>query len=234
MPERDQHIVALGGGGFSLETSPVLDDYILGLTGRDKPKICFVPTASGDNDNYIVRFYKRFTGGSTEPTHLELFRRTVVDISEFLASQDVIYVGGGNSANMLAAWRIHGVDVALKRALAEGIVLAGVSAGSLCWFEWGVTDSFGPTLGRVEGLGILKGSNCPHYDGDPLRRPAYHAFVTAGMPAGFANDDGAALHFVNGSLHRVVASRANARAYLVELEHGVVRETPIVPDQLGA
>jgi dipeptidase E len=215
-----------------LETSRALDDYILGLARRDEPRICFVPTASGDSDNYIVRFYKRFTGGSTEPTHLELFRRTVDDIAEFLTSQDIIYVGGGNSANMLA-WRIHGVDIAIRRALEEGTVLAGVSAGSLCWFEWGVTDSFGPKLGRVEGLGILKGSNCPHYDGDPLRRPAYHAFVAAGMPAGFANDDGAALHFVDGSLHRVVVSRPSAKAYRVELEDGKVEETPITGDVLG-
>jgi peptidase E len=232
--QTSQHIVALGGGGFSLEASPVLDNYILGLARRDKPRICFVPTASGDSDNYIVRFYKRFTDGRSEPTHLELFRRTVNDISEFLVLQDVVYVGGGNSANMLAAWRIHGVDVAMRRALEGGTILAGVSAGSLCWFEWGVTDSFGPKLGRVEGLGILKGSNCPHYDGDPQRRPTYQALVGAGMPAGFANDDGAALHFMNGSLHRVVASRPNARAYRVELEHGVVRETPVVPDLLGA
>jgi peptidase E len=158
-----------------METSPLLDDYILALARRPRPRICFVPTASGDNENYIVRFYRRFSGTACEPTHLELFRRKVDDLSRFLRSQDVIYVGGGNAANLLAVWRLHHVDAALRAAAQEGTVLAGVSAGALCWFECGVTDSFGPELGRIDALGFIAGSHCPHYDGEANRRPAYHA-----------------------------------------------------------
>lgn len=229
-----QHIVALGGGGFSMESSPVLDDYILGLARRNRPRVCFVPTASGDNENYIVRFYRRFTTAGCEPTHLELFRRSIADLAKFARSQDIIYVGGGSVANLLAVWRLHGLDTALRAALSEGTVLAGISAGSLCWFEAGVTDSFGPELSRIEGLGFLPGSNCPHYDGEPGRRPAYHRLIRAGMPSGVAADVGAALHYVDGVLHRVVASRPSARAYRVELRGDDVVETAIDTHYLGS
>jgi peptidase E len=217
-----------------MEASPVLDDYILALARRPRPRLCFVATASGDNENYIVRFYRRFTGAACEPTHLELFRRSIADLSEFARSQDIIYVGGGNVANLLAVWRLHAFDTALAAALSEGTVLAGISAGSLCWFEAGVTDSFGPELSPIRGLGLLSGSNCPHYDGEPGRRPAYHRLIRAGMPSGLAGDDGAALHFVDGVLHRVVASRPNARAYRVELRGEDVVETAIDADYLGS
>ena len=164
MPDLGQ-IVALGGGGFSMEESPVLDDYILGLAGTKRPRICFVGTASGDNENYIVRFYRRFSQAQCEPTHLELFRRSVSDLQAFAERQDIFYVGGGNTANMLAVWRLYGFDEVVKAGFADGKVLAGVSAGSLCWFESGVTDSFGTDLAGMTCLGLLRGSNCPHYDG---------------------------------------------------------------------
>jgi dipeptidase E len=231
MPQ--QHIVALGGGGFSMEASPVLDDYILGLARQDRPRICFVPTASGDNENYIVRFYRRFTQANCQPSHLELFHRKVEDLAAFARSQDIFYVGGGSVANLLAVWRLHGLDRALRDALGEGTVLAGVSAGSLCWFECGVTDSFGaPELSPIECLGFVPGSNCPHYDGEAARRPAYTRLIRAGMPAGLAADDGVALHFLEGRLHRVVSSRAGARAYRVEIYGDDVREVAIEPEQL--
>jgi peptidase E len=193
-----------------------------------------VPTASGDNENYIVRFYRRFSGTACEPTHLELFRRKVDDLSRFLRSQDVIYVGGGNAANLLAVWRLHHVDAALRAAAQEGTVLAGVSAGALCWFECGVTDSFGPELGRIDALGFIAGSHCPHYDGEANRRPAYHRLLRAGMPGGLAADDGVALHFVDGVLHRVVSSRENAQAHRVVFENNDVHETTLTPEYLGA
>jgi dipeptidase E len=223
VPHRKQ-IVALGGGGFSMEASHLLDDYILALARSDRPRVCFVPTASGDNENYIVRFYRRFAGTNCHPSHLELFRRTVVDLAEFARSQDVLYVGGGNSANMIAVWRLHGFDVALRDAYEGGTVLAGVSAGSICWFETGITDSFGPTLARLDGLGLVTGSNCPHYDGESARRPAYHRMIREGLSAGVAVDDGAALHFVDGILHKVVSSRPEARAYAVQLRNHDVEE----------
>jgi len=228
-------IVAMGGGGFSMEPSPLLDDYILSLAGRERPRICFVATASGDNENYIVRFYKRFSQAACQPTHLELFRRTIVDLEAFAASQDIFYVGGGNVANLLAVWRLHGFDVAVRRAFERGAVLAGVSAGSICWFEEGVTDSFGePELSPVKALGILGGSNCPHYDGEPARRPAFQRLIAGGMADGLAADDGVGLHFVGSALHRVVSSRAGAQAFRVERAGSEVRETAIEPDYLGA
>ena len=228
-----EQIVALGGGGFSMEESPFLDDYIMDLAGNKHPKICFIPTASGDNENYITRFYRRFSRAMCRPTHLELFRRDGQDLDEFVSAQDVIYVGGGNTANMLAIWRLHGLDTALRNALAAGTILAGVSAGSICWFQSGVTDSFGDKLESVQCLGFLPGSNCPHYDGETTRRSAYHRLVSDGMPEGIAADDGVGLHFIDGELHRVVSSRPNARAYRVELTDGEVVETAIKPDLLG-
>lgn len=228
-----QQIFAMGGGGFSDEKSPVLDDYILSLARNDRPRICFVPTASGDNESYIVRFYRRFTGADCRPRHLELFRRTLRDLEVFARDQDIFYVGGGNVANLLAVWRLHRFDLALKAALVGGTVLAGLSAGSLCWFEAGVTDSFAePELSSITGLGFLPGSNCPHYDGEAARRPAFTKFIAEGMAAGFAADDGVGLHFMDGALHRVVSSRERARAYRVELIDGEVREQPLEAERL--
>jgi dipeptidase E len=228
-----KHIVGLGGGGFSMESNPVLDDYILGLASSERPRICFVPTASGDNENYVVRFYRRFTNGSCQPTHLELFRRSIRDLLDFARSQDIIYVGGGNVANMLAVWKLHGFDLALRAAYENGTVLAGISAGSLCWFQCGVTDSMGdPELSSIDGLGLIAGSHCPHFDGEPARRPAYLRLVRGGMPAGLAADDGVALHFVDGVLHRVVSSRSSARAYRLERRGEDVVETAIEPELL--
>jgi peptidase E len=144
---RDRQIVAMGGGGFSMEPdNPLLDDYILSLASTDRPRICFLPTASGDDPTYIVNFYTAFAGRA-DASHLPLFSRRGEDAQAFLLDQDVIYVGGGNTENMLAIWRVHGVDRALRAAWDAGIVLAGLSAGSLCWFETGTTDSFGSAFG---------------------------------------------------------------------------------------
>lgn len=138
-----------------MESSPVLDDYILGLARRDRPRICFVPTASGDSDNYTVRFYKRFSGAACEPTHLELFRRNVRDLAAFARTQDIFYVGGGNVANLLAVWRLHGFDQVLRGAYNDGAVLAGISAGSLCWFEGAAAGV--PTPGRRRDASRCRG-----------------------------------------------------------------------------
>lgn len=229
-----RHIVALGGGGFSMESSPLLDDYILGLARRERPRICFVPTASGDSDNYVVRFYKRFSGAACEPTHLELFRRNIRDLAAFARAQDIFYVGGGNTVNMIAIWRLHGFDQALRTAYDGGAVLAGISAGSLCWYESGLTDSFAiPELSATDCLGFLPGSHCPHYDSEPQRRPAYQRMVANGMPPGVAADDSVALHYVDEVLHRVVSSRPSACAYRVERSGDGVTET-VLPAELLA
>ena len=228
-------IVALGGGGFSMEPeNPLLDDYVLALAGRPRPRVCFVPTASGDSDNYVVRFYRAFPTTRCEPSHLALVNRTVADLRALVLDQDVVYVGGGNTANMLAVWRVHGLDRVLREAWEAGVVLCGISAGALCWFEAGVTDSFGSELRPLrDGLGLLGGSHCPHYDGEPRRRPAYHRFVGEGLPAGLAADDGVALHFVGPALAHVVSSRPGARAYRVARLDGQVTETAVDAHYLG-
>jgi peptidase E len=232
---RDRQIVAMGGGGFSMEPeNPLLDDYVLGLTGMSRPRVCFLPTASGDDPTYVVNFYTAFAGRA-DASHLPLFSRRDEDVEPFLLGQDVIYVGGGNTENMLAIWRVHGVDRALRAAWEAGIVLAGLSAGSLCWFETGTTDSFGAALGRLSGgLGFLPGSHCPHYDGEATRRPAYHQLVADGLPGGYAADDGAALHFGGTELREVVSSRPEALAYRVERLDGAILETALPTRYLGA
>ena len=236
-----RHIVAMGGGGFSEEPeNPLLDDFVLALAteraaalGRTRARVCLVPTASGDDPVLVRDFYDAFAR-SSDATWLPLFDRAGRDPREVLLDQDAIYVGGGNTANMLAVWRLHGVDVALRDAWERGIVLAGLSAGSLCWFAGGITDSFGAGLTALDdGLGLLRMTNCPHYDAQPLRRPTYQREVADGLPGGFAADDGAALHFVGTELAEVVTSRPDAGAYCVELVGGAIVETGLPSRYLG-
>ncbi|UOY92255.1 peptidase E [Ectobacillus sp. JY-23] len=210
-----KQIIALGGGGFSMEPdNPLLDQYILAQTNKPQPKICFIPTASGDADSYIKRFYDFFEKQACVPSHMSLFKPHTRDVRGFLLSQDIIYVGGGNTKNMLAIWREWGLDSILQEAWEQGIILAGISAGSICWFEEGVTDSYGDGLEPLRCLGFLKGSNCPHYDGEPERRPAYQKLVAAGqIKGGIAADDSVALHYIGDALHRIVSSRPEAGAY---------------------
>ena len=205
-----RHIVAMGGYGLGT----ALDEYILGLArGR---RVCFVPTASAESPEFVVRFYAAFAARA-EPTHLSFFPWPPEDLRELVCAQDVIYVGGGNTANMLAIWRVHGLDDALRAAWEAGVVLCGSSAGMICWFEAGLTDSFGPQLeGMRDGLGFLPGSACPHYDGEELRRPRYRELVDGGFPAGWAAEDGVGLHFDGTELAEVVSVLPGKRAYRVE------------------
>ena len=214
--------------------NPLLDRYVLGLTGRESPSICFVGTASGDAESYIARFYAAFRQLPCTPTHLSLFSPPTADLRSFVLSQHVIYVGGGNTKNLIALWREWSLDEIMRDAWQRGIVLSGLSAGSICWFEQGTTDSIPGPLTVLPCLGFLHGSNCPHYDGEPERRPSYPRFIAQGAIAnGRAADDGVALHFVGQSLARVVSSRPQARAYRVERVATEVVETAIVPDYLG-
>ena len=229
----DRHLVAMGGGGFLMEPdNPCLDDYVLHLADAPRPRICFIPTASGDAPEYATKFYDSYARRA-EASHLYLFGRPRTDMASLLASQDIIYVGGGNTANMLAVWRVHGVDRMMRDAWERGVILTGVSAGMICWFECGVTDSFGPLAALRDGLGLLPGSACPHYDGEKDRRPTYQRLVRGGFPAGYAADDGAALHFVDTDLVACVASRATAGGYRVRAESGTVTETPLSVRLLG-
>jgi dipeptidase E len=215
----------MGGGGFMMEGDSLLDDFLLSLSPSPRPRVCFVPTPTGDSDRVIAAFFEAFARRDCEPSCLRLFG-TPERSAEQLAHQDVIYVSGGNTANALAVWRLHGVDAALRAAWERGAVLGGVSAGANCWFESSVTDSFGRQLdGLRDGLAILPGSFCPHYDGEELRRPVYHRLVDEGFPPGYAADDRVALHFLGPELHEVVASVAHAQAYRVEPGG----ETPLEP-----
>ena len=214
----DRHIVAMGGGGFS-DDDPRLDRYVVDLAGTSSTKVCFVPTASGDATAYVERFEDACVSRGWTSSVLTLFDRHVADVGAFLGEQDVIYVGGGNTANMLAVWRIHGVDAALRAAWEAGVVLCGVSAGGNCWFDASTTDSYG--IGRADaledGLGFLEGSFCPHYDGEPERRPSFHRLVASGaLPGGIACDDLAAVHFSGTQLVEAIAAEPRAGAYRVK------------------
>jgi peptidase E len=236
MTQSRRQIVAFGGGGFSMEpNNPLLDDYVLSLTGSDRPKVCFLPTASGDADHYVVRFYRKFCASACESSHVSLFRRDsgVGDIERHLLTRDVIYVGGGSVLSLLGAWRAHGLDAMLRRAWEAGVILCGGSAGSLCWFAAGVTAFHGAPE-RYEGLGFLPWSNCVHYDAEPERDGAYRRMLLDGMRSGYAAEDGTALHFVGNRLTRVVASRPGARAYRMRNAGGRVERRTLMADYLGA
>lgn len=213
--------------------NPLLDDYVLGLTGSAEPRVCFLPTASGDADHYLVRFYNAFRERA-RPSHVSLFRRErgVSDPRTHLLAQDLIYVGGGSLISLLGVWRAHGFDSILREAWEAGVVLCGLSAGSLCWFSEAVSGYHGE-VSRVSGLGLLSHSNAVHYrEGE--RRAAFHRHLLDGMPAGYAAEDGTALRFVGDELVEVVASRADARAYKLERRGPRVLETRLATRYLGA
>jgi peptidase E len=215
--------------------NPLLDDYLMSLARdrRERPRVCFLPTASGDADHYIVRFYRHF-GVHCEASHVSLFRRDngAADPLEHLRRQDLIYVGGGSVISMLGVWRAHGIDRALAEAWQRGVILAGLSAGSLCWFAEGVTAFHGEAT-RVEGLGLLPCSNSVHYDGEKGRDVAYRRLLMEGMPSGYAVEDGAALHFIGSRLARVVSSRPRARAYRMRFAGGRVVRCALAARYLG-
>src|SRR5258708_29728230 len=194
----ERHIVAMGGGGFSMEPrNPMLANFVHSLAGRKKQlRVCFVGTASGDSDTYIRRFHEAFPPSRAAATHLTFFERTVRDLKSFAMDQDVIYVGGGSSANMLAVWRLHGLDKVLRAAWNAGVVMTGISAGAICWFEDGITDSFGmPFRGLDDGLGLGRGACWPHSGGEKERRPGLRRLVKRGFPSAIALGDCGAAAF---------------------------------------
>ncbi|MGH7726996.1 MAG: Type 1 glutamine amidotransferase-like domain-containing protein [Candidatus Eiseniibacteriota bacterium] len=238
---KQRHIVAIGGGSFYTDPGNSLDDFLIALTKAPRPRVCLLPTAGGDADLPCEAFLRSFLERRCRPSVVRLFRRDLEDLESVLLAQDLIFVGGGNTANLMAVWRVHGVDRILRAAHERGIVLAGVSAGGLCWFDEGLSDSYHVTnLKPVTGLlGLLKGSFCPHYDSEENRRPIYRRLVAeGGLASGMAADDGVALHFADGALVEAVAFRPGGSAWQVERVVGggeapSVTESPIATRLLG-
>ena len=195
----------------------LLDEHVLALTGVERPRVCFLPTASGDADHYVVRFYRAFAASRCEPSHISLFRREtgVGDPRSHLLQQDLVYVGGGSLVSLLGAWSAHGIDLALHEAWRSGVVMCGGSAGSLCWFSHAVSSFHEGPPREIEALGFLPWSNAVHYAEEPGRRGAFLDAVGRGMAPGYGAGDGAALHFVGTELANVVSSRPGARAFHV-------------------
>ncbi len=234
----DRLIFAMGGGGFTMEPdNPLLDDFVLSLAPRAprEPRILFLPTASGDTTAQINAFYARFSGRACVPEHLSLFRLREIErpLEEIVMAQDVVYVGGGSMRNLLAIWRAHGLDRTLIEAWRRGIVLAGLSAGAMCWFEGGVTRSSGPPM-AIGGLGLLEGSLTVHADGEPERLPVWLASVRDGtLPGGWAVDDGVGLLFCRQRLRRIVSSRPGAGVQRVDAITGELVRARLEPELLG-
>ena len=218
-------IIAIGGGGFLAEPRNLaLEHYIVSQTGRSRPNVLMIPTARGDDAAYVAKFHQAFGELGATTAHLPFFERTP-DLRALILAQDAIFVGGGNTKSMLAVWREWGLPTLLREAYEKGIVLGGQSAGAICWFEQGVTDSWAGRLRPLDCMGLLSGSCCPHYDGEAERRPAYHALMEAGdIKAGYAIEDTVAAHFREGRLERVISKRAGSRAYYVSVEAGSVTE----------
>jgi peptidase E len=213
----ERQIIGLGGSGGSDEAATRrLLAHAVGLSGAEAPKVAVVPTAVGDDADSVLRHYGLLPSNAVT-SYIPFFPWPPADLRKLMLAQDAIFVCGGNTANMLAIWRVHGFDAILREAWEAGVVLTGWSAGMICWFEAGVTDSFGPQLeGMRDGLGFLPGSACPHYDGEERRRPVYTELVRGDFPGGIAADDGVGVHFRGTELVDVVTVRDGATAYRVE------------------
>jgi dipeptidase E len=215
----------------------LLDDHVLSLTGVERPRVCFLPTASGDADHYVVRFYRAFPASRCEPSHISLFRREtgVGDPRAHLLSQDLVYVGGGSLISLLGTWRAHGLDEVLRDAWQAGVVMCGGSAGSLCWFTDAVSGFHAGPARHVQGLGFLPWSNAVHYDEEPGRRDAFVHAIANGIRPGYGVGDAAALHFIGTELSEAVASRPGACAGFVSADgEGAVSERALEVRYLGA
>ena len=220
------NILAIGGGGFlpteryGWQPGPLME-HALSLTGRSDPKVCGLFTATGDDTARIANWYAAWADRPERVSHLAVLPMpNVDDVRRHVLAQDAVYVGGGSVAGLMVLWRLHGLDAVFQEAWEAGVVLFGVSAGSLCWHVGGTTDSFGPELRPwADGLGLIPGSNCPHYDSEERRRPLYQRLVAAGeLPAGYAADDGVGLHYVGTDLHEAVSDREDASAWYVDID----------------
>jgi len=224
MSEKGQ-IIAIGGGGFGRNPNHrKIEKYILELTGKEKPNVVFFPTASAENQAYIIQFYKCFTKMSCEPSHVTFFQRTP-RLDSIINKADVIYVGGGNTKSMLAVWQEWKLDKLLLKAYNNGKILCGVSAGAICWFEQGITDSWASNLNVMDCLGFLPEMACPHYQEEKDRRPNVHKMLKQGKCGpGWAIDGGAAIHFKNGKYYKSIQFYSDSYVHYVSIKNGVVNE----------
>jgi peptidase E len=236
VPIEARMIFAMGGGGFTMEPSnPLLDDFVLSLADVREPRILFLPTASGDTTSQINAFKARFAERACVPEQLSLFhlREMTHSLEQIVLGQDIVYVGGGSMRNLLALWHAHGLERLLVRAWQQGTVLAGLSAGAMCWFQGGITRSSGPPE-PIAGLGVLDGSLSVHADGEPERLPVWLACVRDGtLAGGWALDDGVGLLFRGARLERVVSSRPGASAQRVDAIAGELVRKRVDVELLG-
>ena len=209
--------------------------YVASLTGKENPKVCFLPTATGDAPGYITRWFESCSDLALRPYVQRAFISSYSQKDSFetaFSTMDAIIVGGGNTLNMIAIWKAQGIDKALKNAWDRGVVLSGGSAGSLCWFEHGTSDSRPAELTKVDGLGFMSGSHCPHYHAEPGRKPLYWSKIKSGeYKPGYACDDRAGIYFENNELKQVVSLDEQSNAYYVSLEGGEVKEN-LLPKQI--
>ena len=221
----DKQIIAIGGGGFGRNPGDgVIEQYILDQTGKEKPNICFIPTATGDNEAYKVNYYSTFSKLDCNPIHLDFFKRTP-DLEQLIPQQDAIFVGGGNTKSMLAVWKDWNLDKLLKDAYEKGVVMSGVSAGANCWFERAVVDSWEEDLRVIDCMGFVKGNCCPHYDEEPQRRPAVKKFLEDGIVDSFYSVEGnCALHIKNDDEYLSVDFGKEKNAYIVSMDGDKVKE----------
>ena len=223
----DKQIIAIGGGGFGRNPGDgVIEQYILDQTGKEKPNICFIPTATGDNEAYKVNYYSTFSKLDCNPIHLDFFKRTP-DLEQLIPQQDAIFVGGGNTKSMLAVWKDWNLDKLLKEAYQKGVVMSGVSAGANCWFERAVVDSWEEDLRVIDCMGFIKGICCPHYDEEPQRRPAVKTFLEDGIiDSCYSVEGNCALHIKNDDEYLSVDFGKEKNAYIVSIDDGKVKEAP--------
>ena len=222
-----KQIIAIGGGGFGRTPGEgLIEKYILDQSEKDVPNICFIPTATGDNEAYKVNYYSTFSKLECSPSHLDFFKRTP-DLKELILKQDVIFVGGGNTKSMLAVWKDWGLDLLLKEAYEKGVIMSGVSAGAICWFDQGVTDSWAEDLKVMDCLGFIEGACCPHYDEEPQRKPSLNKFITEKvLKSCYAVDGGCALHIEDEKEFKSVVFSKNKNSFLVQMKDNKVAEKP--------
>ena len=222
---KSRNIIAIGGGGFGANPGQgIIEEYILSQTKKKNPKICFIPTATGDNEAYKVNYYSTFTNLDCCPSHLDFFKRTP-NLNDLILSQDAIFVGGGNTKSMLAVWREWGLDKILKKAYLKGTVMSGVSAGAICWFQNGITDSWESNLKMMPCLNFVKGTCCPHYDEEPERKPAVKNLLLRNKIKNvYVIDGGAALHIKDEKIFKSVIFKKNKSSYLVDIKKKNINE----------